>query len=72
MVHQQPKQLNPPPSGHTKEDLACMKVSSQEYITESTAIVLQLPRRESMLQSQPKQPEKLGQSQEKHNHRAQS
>lgn len=36
MIHHQQKQLNSPPSGHAKENLASMKVSGQKYIKWST------------------------------------
>lgn len=72
MVHHQPKQLNTPPSGHTKQDLACMRVSGQEDTKYSKLCGLQLPTRWGMLQSQLQQPENQGQSQRKYSHGGQS
>lgn len=72
MVYHQPKQLNSPPSGHTAEDLACMRVSGQEDTKYSTVMWPVASHKVAQLLSQLQQPENQGQSQQKCNHGGQS
>lgn len=75
MIHHQQKQLNSPPSGHAKENLASMKVSGQKYIKWSTGTWPAASQKEghvAITTCPYKQQEKKSQSQQKYNHKGQS